>query len=84
MEALSDWTKSPDPGIRFYSGAARYAGSLVVPPAEGVHWTLDLGDLYEIGVLGNILRMVRQSDEKTLVLIQIVERVLLQALSGLG
>jgi len=32
-------------------------------------------DLYEIGVLGNILRMVRQSDEKTLVLIQIVERI---------
>ncbi len=33
------------------------------------------GDLYEIGVLGNILRMVRQSDERTLVLIQIVERI---------
>ena len=32
-------------------------------------------DLHEIGVLGNILRMVRQNDEKTLVLIQIVERV---------
>ena len=32
-------------------------------------------DLYEIGVLGNILRMVRQSDEQTLVLIQIVERI---------
>jgi ATP-dependent Lon protease len=33
------------------------------------------GDLHEIGVLGNVLRMVRQSDEKTLVLIQIVERI---------
>lgn len=33
------------------------------------------GDLYEIGVLGNILRMVRQSDDRTLVLIQIVERI---------
>ncbi|HRQ88028.1 MAG TPA: LON peptidase substrate-binding domain-containing protein, partial [Bacteroidia bacterium] len=33
------------------------------------------GDLYDIGVLGNILRMVRQSDDKTLVLIQIVERI---------
>ncbi len=32
-------------------------------------------DLYEVGVLGNILRMVRQSDEQTLVLIQIVERI---------
>ncbi len=33
------------------------------------------GDLYEVGVLGNILRMMRQSEEKTLVLIQIVERI---------
>lgn len=32
-------------------------------------------DLYAVGVLGNILRMVRQSDDKTLVLIQIVERI---------
>ncbi len=32
-------------------------------------------DLHEVGVLGNILRMMRQSDEKTLVLIQIVERI---------
>ncbi|NLT69624.1 MAG: endopeptidase La [Verrucomicrobiaceae bacterium] len=32
-------------------------------------------DLYEVGVLGNVLRMVRQSDEQTLVLIQIVERI---------
>jgi len=35
-------------------------------------------DLYEVGVLGNILRMVRQSDEQTLVLIQIVERIRLK------
>jgi ATP-dependent Lon protease len=35
-------------------------------------------DLYEIGVLGNVLRMVRQSDEQTLVLIQIVERIRLK------
>jgi ATP-dependent Lon protease len=33
------------------------------------------GDVHEIGVLGNVLRMVRQNDEKTLVLIQIVERI---------
>lgn len=33
------------------------------------------GDLYEIGVLGNILRMVRQGDDRSLVLIQIVERI---------
>ncbi|MEQ1838828.1 MAG: endopeptidase La [Verrucomicrobiales bacterium] len=35
-------------------------------------------DLYEIGVLGNVLRMVRKSDEQTLVLIQIVERIRLK------
>lgn len=33
------------------------------------------GDVHEIGVLGNVLRMVRQNDERTLVLIQIVERI---------
>ncbi|MEX2579346.1 MAG: endopeptidase La [Verrucomicrobiales bacterium] len=32
-------------------------------------------DVYRVGVLGNVLRMVRQSEEQTLVLIQIVERV---------
>lgn len=32
-------------------------------------------DVYPIGVLGNVLRMVRQNDNQTLVLIQIVERI---------
>lgn len=32
-------------------------------------------DVYPVGVLGNVLRMVRQDDDQTLVLIQIVERV---------
>jgi len=32
-------------------------------------------DVYPVGVLGNVLRMVRQDDDRTLVLIQIVERV---------
>lgn len=32
-------------------------------------------DLYSVGVLGNVLRMIRQSDDQTLVLIQIVERI---------
>ena len=39
-------------------------------------------DLYHIGVLGNILRMVRKNDEQTLVLIQIVERVKLTGFSS--
>lgn len=32
-------------------------------------------DVYKVGVLGNVLRMVRQDDGQTLVLIQIVERI---------
>ncbi|MEO0414816.1 MAG: LON peptidase substrate-binding domain-containing protein, partial [Verrucomicrobiota bacterium] len=32
-------------------------------------------DLYRVGVLGNVLRMIRQSSEHLLVLIQIVERI---------
>ncbi len=32
-------------------------------------------DLHEVGVLGNILRMMRQGEDSTLVLIQIVERI---------
>src|SRR6056297_1649151 len=32
-------------------------------------------DLYSVGVLGNVLRMMRQDNDQTLVLIQIVERV---------
>tara|TARA_R110002096_G_scaffold292704_7_gene487158 strand:- start:418 stop:2826 length:2409 start_codon:yes stop_codon:yes gene_type:complete len=32
-------------------------------------------DVYKTGVLGNVLRMVRQDDDKTLVLVQVVERI---------
>ena len=32
-------------------------------------------DVYRIGALGNVLRMVRQDDDQTLVLVQIVERI---------
>jgi len=32
-------------------------------------------DVYEVGVLGNVLRMMRQESDQTMVLIQIVERV---------
>ena len=32
-------------------------------------------DVYRVGALGNVLRMVRQGDDQTLVLVQIVERI---------
>lgn len=32
-------------------------------------------DVYSIGVLGNVLRMVKQDDNQTLVLVQVVERI---------
>jgi len=32
-------------------------------------------DVYRVGALGNVLRMVRQDDGQTLVLVQIVERI---------
>lgn len=32
-------------------------------------------DIYSVGVLGNVLRMMKQSEEQTLVLIQVVERI---------
>lgn len=54
------------PGGRLLGLSTQKDDDLDVPGAE---------DLYEIGVLGNILRMMRQGDDKTLVLIQIVERV---------
>ncbi|MBP6782736.1 MAG: endopeptidase La [Verrucomicrobiales bacterium] len=54
------------PNSRLLGLATQKDAELDAPGAE---------DLYEVGVLGNILRMVRQSDEQTLVLIQIVERV---------
>tara|TARA_R110000850_G_scaffold30231_31_gene83439 strand:- start:60 stop:2468 length:2409 start_codon:yes stop_codon:yes gene_type:complete len=37
--------------------------------------TPDPDDVFKVGVLGNVLRMVRQDDGQTLVLIQIVERI---------
>lgn len=49
FDALIDWTTSGDPGIRAYSGAARYASRVELPDTPGLRWTLDLGDLHEIG-----------------------------------
>jgi hypothetical protein len=46
LDKLLSWSEHPDPGIRYYSGTARYSAKIDVP--AGREWTLDLGDVREI------------------------------------
>jgi hypothetical protein len=46
FDKLLSWSEHPDPGIRFYSGTARYTTRIDLPTAR--EWTLDLGDVREI------------------------------------
>jgi alpha-L-rhamnosidase len=46
FDKLLSWSEHPDPGIRYYSGTARYATRIDLP--AGREWTLDLGDVREI------------------------------------
>jgi hypothetical protein len=46
FDKLISWSDHPDPGIRYYSGTARYSTKIDVP--AGREWTLDLGDVREI------------------------------------
>jgi len=46
FDKLISWSDHADPGIRYYSGTARYAGKVNLPP--GREWTLDLGEVREI------------------------------------
>ncbi len=52
LPELSSWTKSPDPGIRYYSGTATYRKSFLFEPpilaSENQRILLDLGDLSKI------------------------------------
>ena len=51
FEALMDWTDSPDPGIRYYSGKAAYQRELDLPEAmfrEDQRLILDLGEVGNI------------------------------------
>ena len=52
MDALTDWTKSGDPGVRYFSGTATYHKSFVLPdrPAEGEVF-LDLGEVREVAAV---------------------------------
>jgi hypothetical protein len=51
---LVDWADSLDPRVKYFSGAATYAKSLVVPAswaAHGQRLVLDLGDVRELAVV---------------------------------
>ena len=46
FDKLLSWSEHPDPGIRYYSGTARYTTRVDLPTVR--EWTLDLGDVREI------------------------------------
>jgi hypothetical protein len=46
FDKLLSWSDHPDPGIRYYSGTARYTTRVDLP--AGCDWTLDLGEVREI------------------------------------
>jgi hypothetical protein len=46
FDQLLSWTEHTDPGIRYYSGTARYTARINLP--AGREWTLDLGEVREI------------------------------------
>lgn len=48
---LNDWSKHPDPGIRYFSGAAAYTRTITIDPsmlANGRRLFLDLGKVHEL------------------------------------
>ncbi|CAN7471089.1 glycosyl hydrolase [Phenylobacterium sp. LjRoot164] len=52
FEALTSWSESGDPLIRYYSGSATYRASVdVVGMAPGERWLLDLGEVHELAVV---------------------------------
>jgi hypothetical protein len=51
LTALTSWTASPDPGVKYFSGTATYTKEFQAPPAwfgAGKRVTLDLGQVKEI------------------------------------
>jgi hypothetical protein len=52
FDSLTDWTKSKDPGIRYFSGTAIYHKSFTLPkmPAGG-EVMLDLGQVHEVAAV---------------------------------
>ena len=55
FEMLTDWTHSPDPGIRYYSGKAAYSREIELPEVmfrENQRLILDLG---EVGNIAHVM-----------------------------
>ena len=50
FDNLIDWTNSPDPGIKYYSGTAIYHKTFTLPDrsAKDSRLVLDLGDVHEV------------------------------------
>jgi hypothetical protein len=52
LAALEDWTRRPEPGIKYYSGTATYTKRFALPAAAqstpGAKLYLDLGDVREL------------------------------------
>ncbi len=46
FDKLLSWSQHPEPGIRYYSGTARYSTTIELPDLR--EWTLDLGEVREI------------------------------------
>ena len=54
MDALSDWSRNADPGVKYFSGIATYTTTLQALPgwfSKGAHLSLDLGDVKNLAVL---------------------------------
>lgn len=49
LPTLADWTKSADPGVRYFSGTATYRQTLKIPATKpGQRLILDLGDVRDL------------------------------------
>jgi len=54
MPSLTDWTASPDPGVRYFSGSATYHHHFTLPATFSSHSSpliLDLGSVKEVAVV---------------------------------
>ena len=54
MDPLADWSKSADPGVKYFSGAATYTNTVQASPEwfrKGARLWLDLGDVKNLGVV---------------------------------
>ena len=54
MNELSDWSKSDDPGVKYFSGIGTYTRTLQASPdwfRKGAHLWIDLGDVKNLAVV---------------------------------